>query len=318
MEDGFGSILKKILEEKKITPYRLSKITHISNSHIYKIVNNEREPSLYFLNEISKAIKFDVSEYYKISRDFYCLEEYENFKYLRGLIECNANIDDLEVAVLQINFNKTGKGVYRELLYYVKALVEAKKYRRYNKSLDYCFIALNIHKPLFSHKGIERYITSEVSYSILSIIQFNCAKLDLEEEANKLSRKLIELIENVYYNDNIPNITLPTIIFRAYIVMLNNFSDGLLNNKIYNDVIFFCEKGIKVIKQNNSLYGITNLFDLLFQAYYCINEFEKAKKYYEKAKAICLVNDDMEYLNRIETNVKKNYQRLKISSCNEI
>ncbi len=311
MSDKFGDILIKILDEKKITPYKLSKLSYISKGHIYKIVKNENEPSLYILNEISKAIKFDVSEYYKISRDFDSLEHYESFKYLRELIETNANVDDLEVAIFKIDINGTSKGIYRELFYYVKALVKVKKYKNYDKSLSYCFEALSMHRHLFSPKKIEKYITSDISYSIISLIQYNCVKVGLEKEAIELARKLIKLIENIYYNNNIPNITIPTVIFRTYIIMLNNLSDSLLNNKIYDDVILYCEKGIKVIKQNNSSYGLLNIFDLLFQAYYCINEINKAKVYYEKAKAACIVNDDLEYLSRIEARVDKNYQNLR-------
>lgn len=310
MNNNFGDILKTVLKEKNITVYKLSNMTSISKGHLYKIIKNEYEPSYYILTEISKALKINVGEYYEISRNFDCLEQYEMFVYLRGLIEYEVQIDKIELAIKDINLNSINEGIYKELMYYIKALIKVKKYKKYKESLEYCFMSLNINSCLFKCDNVERYILSEVSFNTLSLIQYNYALLDETEKAKSISHSLIEVIEKMYFNDNIPNISIPNMIFRTYIAMLNNYADLIFFDEQYEEVIKICEKGIGVSKTKNSMYGLVYLYDNMLQAYYMINDFDKALKCYERTKILCFLNEDSEHLDRINNRIQEKYNKI--------
>lgn len=312
----FNEILEEVLKVKNLKITDLNKLTKLSRMQIYRINKNKNEPTLYVLNELSLALNIDFDDYNKIGKNFKSLNEYQKFVYLRVLIETNLEIDKLELEVYKINLENIEYGLYKQLLYYAKGLIMAKKYKMYKKSLKFCFLALNVDEHLFALKNTDKYIKSDVSYTVISLIEYNYFKLGKQKEAEIIAFNLIRTTENIYFNVNIPRQNIPKPVFRSYIAMLNNISDILFNNKEYNEAIIYCEKGIKVIKENNSFYGLTNFFDLLFQAYYCVNEFNKSRNYYEKAKGICFINDDMEYLNRIEARVEEKYQKLKQISCN--
>lgn len=310
MKNSFGEILKSVLKEKNITVYKLSTMTSVSKGHLYKIIKNEFEPSYYILTEISKALKIDVGEYYKISRKFECLEEYEAFIYLRSLIEHNKTIDEIETAIKNINTDSINDGIYKELICYIKALVSAKKYSRYEKSLEFCFLSLNINSRLFRCDNIENYIKSEVSFNTLSLIQYNYALIGENEKAKNISYSLIKVIEKMYFNNNIPNISIPNMVFRTYIAMLNNYADLIFLDKQYEKVIELCEKGITISKTKNSFYSLAYLYDNMLQAYYELGHFESATKCYDKASAVCFLNEDNEHLERINKRVKEKYIKI--------
>ncbi len=311
MNNNFGEILKSILKEKNMSIYKLSQITTISKSHLYKIMRDEFEPSYYILLEISRALKIDIIEYYKISKDFETLEHYEKFIFFRELIEHNAPIEEVEDGIRETNLINVKDGMYKQLIHYLKALVMSKKYKRYRKSLEYCYLAIGLSSSIFNIEKLEKYISSEVSFNVLSLIQYNYFMLSEIEKSKRLSIRLIEVIENLYFNKNVPKVTISSMVFRTYIAMLNNYSDLIFNDKRYENVVENCEKAIEILQKNNSLYAMAYLLDMLLQANYMLGNYQKANEYYVKVKALCLVNEDVEHIKRIESRINNNYQILR-------
>lgn len=309
MNNNFGEILKITLEERGITPYKLSQMTDISKGHIYKILKDMNEPSLYVLNDISKILKVDMNEYYKISRDFNSLEEYESYKKIRVLIEDKADIEGIEIELAKIDLSNIRFGIYNQLINYSKGLVMCKKYKNYRKSLEFCLKALNT-KVLVLHR-LEKYIISEISFAVLSLTEYNYFLLGKTEDAKKVAYEMSIIIEMMYFNKATPKIVVPKIIFRSYIILTNNLADIHFNEKNYIETINYCDKGIAILKSEHSMYGLRYLYDLLFQAYYFIDKFEEANKYYENAKAVCIISNDLDYLIKMEERIEKNYPKLK-------
>ncbi len=310
MKCDFGELLNKILKEKNVSAYKVSQATNLTKSHIYKILKGEVEPTLYVLYEISIALKLDFEEYYKIARDFNSLQEYENFTYLRELIESKVSVDLLEEKIEKFKIVNINEGKYKQLIYYVKAYILTVKYKNYKKSLEYCSMSLKVKSLLLFENKIEKYITSDVSYNIISLIQYNYTLLNEKARAKSIAFKLIDIIESIYFKNNISNINVPKLVLRTYIAMLNNLSDILLDEKVYNEVIIHCEKGLHILKKYNSIYGLINFCDLLFQSYYLLENLEQSKIYYNKAKSACVICDDVEYLIRIKERIVNKYVKL--------
>ena len=61
-------LIKKIRKDKKLTLKNLSKISGLSTTHINDIENNLKMPSLYTMIILSKSLKVDIRETYKIIR----------------------------------------------------------------------------------------------------------------------------------------------------------------------------------------------------------------------------------------------------------
>lgn len=319
MIENFGETFKQVLVEKNITIYKLSQITGISTTHLYRIQKNVNEPSFYMLSKISSAIAIDLQEYYKIHSNFNSLVEYESFFYLRELIEDGSffNADKLSQVIKDIKINTLKEGVYKQLYYYVIALVKAKKNKKYSQSLRYCFEALGVVETLFNTEKLDKYITSEVSFCIISLIEYNYFFLGKYEVAIKVSENLIDLIEKSYLESRVLKIALPKIVFRAYITTINNIADTLFNTGEYEKATHYCEKGIGFLSKENSTYNLVYLFEILYQCNYVQGDFNVAKVYYNKAKALCLVNDDEDSLIRIEKRAKENYKILWGNERNE-
>lgn len=59
-------IIKDIRKSKGLTLKALSKISGLSTTHINDIENNLKKPSLYSMIILSKSLKVDITETYKI------------------------------------------------------------------------------------------------------------------------------------------------------------------------------------------------------------------------------------------------------------
>lgn len=245
--------------------------------------------------------------------------EYESFFYLRELIEDGSffNADNLSQAIKDIKINTLKEGVYKQLYYYAIALVKAKKNKKNIQSLRYCFEALGVVEILFNMEKLDKYITSEVSFCIISLIEYNYFFLGKYEVAIIVSENLIDLIEKSYLESRVLKIALPKIVFRAYITTINNIADTLFNTGEYEKATYYCEKGISFLSKENSTYNLVYLFEILYQCYYIQEDFNVAKVYYNRAKALCLVNDDTDSLTRIEKRAKENYKILWGNERNE-
>ena len=58
--------IREVRENKGISLTELSKITHISKSHLSNIERGEKEPSISILIRVAIALKVDEKELYKI------------------------------------------------------------------------------------------------------------------------------------------------------------------------------------------------------------------------------------------------------------
>ncbi len=310
MNNNFGEFLNQLIKDKGWTFTRLSKVSNISRMQIHRIITNKSEPTLYILNQISFALKIDISEYYKISMDFTNVEEYKKFKQLRELIEQNKNIDTIENYICGEIVGIDSGRVYIQLINYAKALVMCKKYKQYKKSLDLCYVALELTDNKLYIVNLEKYIISDVSFNVLSLIEYNYFMLNRSDEGILIARKIIEIVEKIYFSNEIPNMNVPVMILRTYIAMYNNVADYLFNCGRYGEAREYCEIGIGILNKNNSIYGMSYLYDILFQCNYQLGDIEKAKQNYLKVQAVCLIENDNERLKLIETRVAKNYKRL--------
>lgn len=59
-------LIRKIRKEKNMSLETLSKLSGISKGHLSKIERQERDPKLTTIILISKALKVDITELYKV------------------------------------------------------------------------------------------------------------------------------------------------------------------------------------------------------------------------------------------------------------
>lgn len=54
--------IKEIMEKKKMTMYRLHKLSGVSYSHVWDVVNEEKSPTLMILQKLADALEVTVAE----------------------------------------------------------------------------------------------------------------------------------------------------------------------------------------------------------------------------------------------------------------
>lgn len=306
-EKHFGEVFKQILDEN-MSVQKLSKLTGISRTHLYRICNDESEPSLYILHKLSKVLSVDLVEYYKIYTDFSDFNEYKKFLELRELIENDReiNIDTLDEFLKQIKIDDIKKGVYLKLVFYSMAMVSTMKYKNYNKAIKHCLIALDVKDFLFRPNNIEKYIVDDVDFSILHLLAHNFYKMRKIDTSLEIGENLINIVEKRYIKSPIV-IDLPKIVFRTYVATINNVADTLFKIEKYEESISYCNKGITFLNEENSLFALSHIYEVQAQCYCMLGLYDEAFTLYENAKCACFISRDREHLVRIEDSIRKYY-----------
>ncbi len=170
-----------------------------------------------------------------------------------------------------------------------------------------CYKALDLTSESFNVNKIKHYIYSELSYAILAQIEYYSFILKDYNAANLISTKLINIIEEVYYDPNLPTI-IPNIIYRTYINMLNNKADSLFCECDYESSLEYLHKAISSLKSLNNTFGLHSIYFLACENFYKLEDIEKANEYLAKSVYLCLATDKNDYIqNNIKPKIKDKY-----------
>ena len=82
-------LIRKIRQKQNMSLETLSKLSGISKGHLSKIERQERDPKLTTIILISKALKVDITELYKVRNQYV----YDNNRQVRTLKEETKRFD---------------------------------------------------------------------------------------------------------------------------------------------------------------------------------------------------------------------------------
>lgn len=317
-KNNFGTLVKYVRKSRKLTMKQLSELSGISDRHILRIEQSEVvEGTFSTINALSKVLNINLVEYSTIFTEFSTLDEYETYTQFRHLIETR-NYDELEITLLEFNIDEITKlnySILTQTIYHAHAIIARIKYQDIPKSLQLCFKALNTTQDSFNILNLKKYIINDLSYAILAQIEANYFFIGNHNDSLKISNKLISLIEETYFDTNLPVVSVSTIIFRTYIAMLNNQADNLFLNGDYSDSLLLCEKARIKLNSTNSNYISNLIFFLMAENYYYLDDIATANTYLNKAIGASLAMDSITYItDKIIPKVEKLYPKLTLPS----
>lgn len=311
--ESFGEIIKYVRTSKNMSFVKLSKLSGISVRQIQRIETSDIvEGKLYTLESLSNALGVNLVEYALVFSEFTNLKEFQQYSYLRYLIE-DMNIPEIKNFISnyeQTHLIKENLTSYTQLLLYAKAIQIVESTKNYKLGLKYCFKALNVNESQFNTNKIFKYARNDICYAIISQIESYSFYLQNYELSLSISTELIGIIENRFYNTELPLTSVPYIVFRIYIISLNNKADNLFCNEKFKESLNLCLKATDVLHKSRSLFGLNYLYWLISENYYKIKDFDNSKIYLKKALSICISEDKLDYANKIKTKVLSKYPLL--------
>lgn len=271
------------------------------------------------VKQLSKSSGVSVRQIHRveaaISAEFNTFEDYEIFIELRSLI-VSKQYDNIANIINNYNIDALYESeftMFSQILYYAQAIYTEHTTNNYKYSLNLCYLALNTTKDSFNFTKFNSYLFNELCYNILAQIEGYSFYLNDHETANKISSKLIDIIEVVYYDSSIPILNIPHLIFRTYIIMLNNKADSLFLDCNYENSLDFSLKAISVLNASKSNYLSQMIYFLTCENYYNLGDIENANYFLLKSIGACLANDKLDYItNNIKPKLETKYPLLKM------
>lgn len=317
MEKNLGEVIVYLRKKRNMSVVKLIELSGLSKSQINRLEKNKSEFTLYTINSLSNALNVDLIEYINLLNKFDSFEEYLDYNEIRTAIE-KSDYSTLQSHIIKSESknNIAKHTMYYQVLLQAKALVKAVIEKNYKQSLAYCFEALGITDINIALMSFDKYIHNEVSFALITLIEYNYFKLNNYEMSKKILNKGINIIEQNYFDDELPRVNISKIIFRSYISLINNYADLLHNNGHYKESIAYCERGIQNLKEHNSTLFIEYIYKLLFENYYKLDDIINARKYYKKSIYTCNITDNDNYLQSINKKVIDHYPELIVELLN--
>ncbi len=313
---NYGGLVRYVRKKRNLTIKQLAKLSHISERQIHRIEQSDVvEGNLNTVHSLSKVLNIDLIEYSTIFNDFSSLEEYEVYTEIRYFIETRQyeKIDHILINYSLEEINKRQFSTFTQIIYYAYALHFRVNQKDYTKDFKFCCLALNTTIKDFNINKLKKYITTDLSFAIISEIEYCAYHLNDCEVALQISANLITIIEDTYYDRNLPVIGVSNIVFRTYIAMLNNQADSLFSKGEFIHSLSLCENALEKIRAVNSSYAYNYLYFLSCENHYNLGNIDKSKEFLHQAIGACFANNDLNYLeNEIKPKLAKSYPLLKL------
>ena len=86
---------RNIRNEKKLSVYKLSNLSDVSQNYIHNIEKGINQPSIYILEKLLKPMGITLSEFFNDNLDIYYPSEFEKevLYYIRTLTKTQANMN---------------------------------------------------------------------------------------------------------------------------------------------------------------------------------------------------------------------------------
>ncbi|MFV0520159.1 MAG: helix-turn-helix domain-containing protein [Lachnospirales bacterium] len=306
----YGDILKYVRESKGISIGELEELSGISKRQIYRIENKEVFTSIYVTSALSIALGVNLGEYLNYYHEFSSFEEYEKYVALRECVESKNRIE-LEKVIINISKKELEKMVfskYKQLLLYAFAIHHSFN-KDYCSSLKYCYIALDIKENNFNIYDCNKYVTSDISYAVLSLIEYNYFHLKKHDDAEKLSISIIGTIEHFYFNEKLVVENIPKIITRVYIIAVNNLADIYYTLGEYGRSIEQCNKILIFLKKIKIEFLKNRIYFLMFRNHFKLNNKSEYNTYLKQTICITYVENDTQFIEHMGNEINKSFTK---------
>ncbi len=315
----FGNILKQVREHKGLTIVDLQNISGVSKRQIYRIERDNIYSTTHTIAMLSNALGVNLSDYMNVYNEFNSIVEYEEYVRIRKVIE-NRDEDELRAVVnkyLAMDINNIPKSTFKQVLLYAIATFYSNK-EDYEQSQRYLFKALNIKEYLFEVRDVKRLVSTEFTFVVYTLIEYNYFMLNKPKKALKLAKYIIEAIEDFYFSKNLTRNTTPKIIVRSYININNNLADNFFENKDYEKSIEICNKIIEFSRNEDASFHLEFIYLLLFKNYAKLNNTEKAYFYLQKTCFCIVINENIKFKERILSSLENEYKDYKEKFDNDL
>lgn len=241
--DGLGEIIRYLRKERGITQLELSEGV-CSKDYIYAIESGKCEPSYYILEGLSRKLKVDIVDYYKVVKSHYSFEIHKTVLEIIRLILCGDYNQLMELLKANESEESFNRGEPQRIYNLAKAICLLDIDNNYLSALELCSVSLSLEEINLTEKYLNNRIFSLSEYVLVSIMgqcllnkgEFNNAILLYSSIINKISYLLeSHSYEFINKREIYLSLILDAVFNMAYIGIINKqfmFTHLLINGEI--------------------------------------------------------------------------------------
>lgn len=292
-----GEVISHLRKKHNLTQQQLAdKIC--SREYLCKLEKGAFFPTIYTLDLLSKRLNENIYEFYQEIERHNDLETHLKIQQINEFIAQGSD-KDLELRRLIAEYEnlptfKSGESL--QFIYYSKAICSYYLDKDYNEAIDFSFKGLCVYKKDFKLKNWTDYIYTNVELTLINLMASSyCRSADsdtglsiyydmLKYLEKYLSRSLYDIHSTGHFYINL------------YTNVAYNTSNNLIAHNKYTDALKIVDNAINISIRTKYMNVYPSLLKNKFMILYMLEDYENAKKYYNKALIYfedMLSNDDL-------------------------
>lgn len=291
--DLMSDLIKLLRKDTMLSQFQMAELLKIPYSTYSMIESGHRKPNHDILISLSNVLQFDFITFSEKQNSYASLEHYLLATTLINYI----NSSDIDNIYATIKTNPIiNEFIYGEPLI-IKVYCEVLILIKIEKNIDLAYISCVDFLNISNINDFEPIINMPYQYySIITTFGYCLHEKEMFDDFIILYKNLIDFLENLYFNSDIPFMYTPSYYKKYYIVCLNNIADTYFTLNEYDDALQICNKAIEKSNIFNKLNILPTLLKLKVEILYKLNNYTDAKLTYIQYKAFCEITNNLNYL----------------------
>ncbi len=299
-KQDFGELVRYIRTTQNMTLSKVEELTNVTTRHIHRIETGESIPSHSTLQALSEGFGINLSSYLYANMNFGSFSEYQKYCILKEDIY-NNNTDKIKEFLsyypdeILVNLPL---GDFKRTIVAAKVKILVCEKSAPAKRLRFLFSAIEDSERSFDFDNIHKYISTDLSISIMFLLECTYFELGKYDEVEKILLTIID-----YINKKLSVVHLEAYSFdrkneNYYISAKNNLADLYFLQKKYEKSLKYSLEALEYLDKVHSHFNYEIILKLVAQNYCMLKDYEKAKEYYKKFVYVCYAMGKKELINK--------------------
>ncbi len=304
-----GDLIRLQRMKNNLTLDQLADKIHYSKSRISRaetINDGKSNASFEMLHSLSHALAFDFISIHKYSNRFSDYLEYTSYFKLKDAISIGT-IEPISDFIKDNNLDTSiceNKDIYFAKIYAFTLLYKNDS----KKSIDLCFSSLNLNLHSIENISLKPYIQEDM-LGVYTVLVLNLINIKKVEEAFVLANELYIYFKTYLFNND-SFIEQSFFIKKLYILTINNLAHLQFIKKDYITALNFCNEAIETANTFNISRSLNRIYKLKMELLYLTGDIDSSRIYYEDAKTLSRILNDIDYINTIDAIVTEHYSKI--------
>ncbi len=311
---NIGKLIYEIRTQRNMTQEELANALFCNRTYISHLENNKRNLKKEFIHPLSKALKFNFTQFLHTSHKFKKLDHYLETNKILTLVDEMKYHEVKEILSNKIIKKEFDYGYPLFVKKYSTALTKAMLENNLLAAEKLLYDMLNIDSRDSVKEFTPIFYEEERYFSGIVLLSYVLYKLGRTDSSRTLLLNTVNFLETHFFSEKTIKDSVSIYLRKLYITLLNNYANVLFDLKELDTALLTCDKALTMFHEYEVNFSIELVLKLKMQILYEQKKYSCSQKIYNDFVAICRLKNNEKYFKSTNEEIGKEYKKIKTIS----